>query len=95
MKTSGVSCETKFGLLVFLGHPSPHGSVVTSTHVPGHDMDGASVIGLGIICPFSVITLLSSFTTSKYKLKARLLLYNTSNLSFLPFEIFILVPVIE
>ena len=21
MKTSGVSCETKFGLLVFLGHP--------------------------------------------------------------------------
>ena len=24
MKTSGVSCETKFGLLVFLGHPSVH-----------------------------------------------------------------------
>ena len=22
MKTSGVSCETKFGLLVFLGHPN-------------------------------------------------------------------------
>ena len=22
MKTTGVSCETKFGLLVFLGHPS-------------------------------------------------------------------------
>ena len=22
MKTSGVSCETKFGLLVFLGHPT-------------------------------------------------------------------------
>ena len=25
MKTSGVSCETKFGLLVFLGHPSGEG----------------------------------------------------------------------
>ena len=25
MKTSGVSCETKFGLLVFLGHPSEQG----------------------------------------------------------------------
>ena len=24
MKTSGVSCETKFGLLGFLGHPSIH-----------------------------------------------------------------------
>ena len=24
MKTSGVSCETKFGLLVFLGHPTHH-----------------------------------------------------------------------
>ena len=24
MKTSGVSCETKFGLLGFLGHPNEH-----------------------------------------------------------------------
>ena len=24
MKTTGVSCETKFGLLVFLGHPTVH-----------------------------------------------------------------------
>ena len=24
MKTTGVSCETKFRLLVFLGHPSGH-----------------------------------------------------------------------
>ena len=24
MKTTGVSCETNFGLLVFLGHPSPY-----------------------------------------------------------------------
>ena len=24
MKTTGVSCKTKFGLLVFLGHPSVH-----------------------------------------------------------------------
>ena len=24
MKTTGVSCETKFGLLGFLGHPTPH-----------------------------------------------------------------------
>ena len=45
--------------------------------------------------PFPVITLLSSFTTCKYKLKPRFLLYNTSNLSFLPFEIFTLVPDIE
>ena len=28
MKTSGVSCETKFGLLGFLGHPNDQGVVV-------------------------------------------------------------------
>ena len=27
MKTSGFRCETKFGLLVFLGHPNAHGSI--------------------------------------------------------------------
>ena len=29
MKTSGVSCETKFGLLFFLGHPNDDGDKVS------------------------------------------------------------------
>ena len=49
MKTSGVSCETKFGLLVFLGHPSFHPGIMIemlttfclrSSNHPGMTSDG-------------------------------------------------------
>ena len=33
MKTSGFRCETKFGLLVFLGHPSGDGLTTSLTPV--------------------------------------------------------------
>ena len=44
MKTTGVSCETKFGLLVFLGHPSSH--VYLSTCPPQINMEDPGFIDL-------------------------------------------------
>ena len=39
-ETSGVSCETKFGLLVFLGHPSADADADDVDDGDGDDGDG-------------------------------------------------------
>ena len=38
MKTTGVSCETKFGLLVFLGHPIQHSPTFASSQYIREDV---------------------------------------------------------